>query len=151
MIPSHPSERLPELMAAYAAAEYLVPSLRCTIRVDELCPEADAWLEEAGLDTWVFITAWNPWSVVLPQEENAARHHKLLALVGHLPHLHGIGRDLSGAAPDEEGLLVGGLSLEEGVHLAQELDQAAILFARYREPVQLVAGATPPILTDYSG
>lgn len=134
-----------ELLAAYARATYRVdlPSGAVFLQVSAPAPEIDRRLAAKGLSGFAFLSAANPGSVVLSDEENRRRHLQL----GE--RLHALG--LSGIAGEsyetasggwrEASLLVCGIEREAAIALAREFGQMALLYGRIGGPVELVPAA----------
>ena len=125
-----------ELEAAYLVTDYRVedfPTGPFTIRINE---SSDAL---AGLD-WAFITACNPRSVLLSDEENARRMADLETAVrqGGWRYFHGQGVGKDHKWPPEPSLLIVGIKEPESVELAKAFGQNAIVAGRPGEPARLV-------------
>jgi hypothetical protein len=121
-----------ELVSAYAATDFIVfdEGEEWAINVGQDSPRVDRLLERFVVETATIVTAYNPRSRVLTPEENAARHHSLCAILKEQewPFLLGEGRDPSGRWIPEIECIVFGTSLEEGLMLARQFDQNAIVF-----------------------
>ncbi|HLJ12219.1 MAG TPA: DUF3293 domain-containing protein [Planctomycetaceae bacterium] len=126
----------------YEATDYWVddaPGGPFRICCGEQSPELDRALSEAGAHDWVYITACNPLSQALSDQENASRmldlEARLRAMSCVVFHGRGVGR--IGNWPAEPSLLVMGLSVDEGLNLGREFGQAAIVAGRRGEPARL--------------
>lgn len=79
-------------------------------------------------DSFAIITAWNPASRRLPDEENAARNRDLeadLVRLGHAPvACVGVGRD----GWSEPSFLVPGIALDEALALGRRYEQNAVVW-----------------------
>jgi len=124
------------LEAAYLVTDYRVedsPTGPFTIRIGEL----DAAL--AGLE-WAFVTACNPRSVLLSDEENTRRMADFEKAVQHNGwrcfHGEGVGRDRRW--PPEPSLLIVDIKEPEAIELAKAFGQNAIVAGRPGEPARLV-------------
>lgn len=111
-----------------------------TALVDRHIPEMDALLERLAARSGVFITAWNPRSVVLSPERNAAAAERLAARVAGegfraLPH-RGVSADP--AWHPEEGLFVLDIDFDYAVAMAADFGQNAITVVRLGEPARLL-------------
>lgn len=84
------SEVTPELIQAYESTSFCARTPDpLVIRVGHLSEPLDRILDKVGLDTWAFITASNPRSDRLTDEDNAARNKQLLADVDtYQPHVY---------------------------------------------------------------
>ncbi|MBO0699096.1 MAG: DUF3293 domain-containing protein [Zavarzinella sp.] len=125
-----------ELEAAYWATDYRVddaPGGPFVIRIGECCDRL------AGAE-WAFVTACNPRSVCLSDEENARRTAELDAAVGErgwtVYRGHGVGRD--GTWPPEPSLLIVGIAEADALGLAKRFGQNAIVAGRAGGPARLV-------------
>lgn len=123
------------LESAFLATDYEVdgPSGRFVIRIGELCDAIPA-------GTWAYITACNPRSRRLPDDENDRRMRQLEAELRAKGFQFWRGqsraRDLSW--PPEASLLVLDISREQAIRLGQRLDQWAIVFGKRGHRAELV-------------
>lgn len=130
----------PALLAAYRAAEYVIPvgGRVCRFRVD--CPmpaPLAAWLDAEGPAGW--LSAFNPGSRQLPILENLRRHQALwhrLQAEGFTASA-GYAADPAGTWPDETSLLVPGIGLPRLNRLALEFGQVAFLWLEPGKPARL--------------
>lgn len=127
--------------AAYRAARYRVQDGEGTveIRIGKASLDADALLAGHGVAQGVLVTAWNPGSAPQSEDRNEEAGRALAAELdrrglARLPHLS--------SAPDggweEHGFLVLGMDAGDGLDLARDFGQAAI--------VHLRAGLAPALL-----
>jgi len=134
----------PSLEAAYRNTDYWVddaPGEPFAIRVDENNLDLDVLLTELGEFHWAFVTACNPKSLWLSDEENAERMRELEMAVERRGlrcfHGHGQGRDDNWPA-EPSLLLVGESAIPEAIELASEFEQNAIVVGQLGEPARLV-------------
>lgn len=120
-----------ELAAAYRATTYRVflPGGALDLRLDQASPELSAWLADNEIARWVVVTAWNPGSECLSDQQNVARQSALevrLLEQGFEPFA---GENLADAGdwPAEDTCFVAGMACDRGRELAQEFGQAAIV------------------------
>lgn len=115
------------LISAYLRTRYEVWAPRFTIRIGVRHPGLDAWL---GGQCWAFITAWNPGSQPLPEEENHSRQNELEAALreGGWSYFPGAGVPEETGWRPEESFLVAGIPLEEALELGRRFGQYAILW-----------------------
>jgi len=109
-------------------------------RVGEPVQEMDALLERLAARSGVFITAWNPRSVVLSPESNAAAAALLAARVATegfraLPHC---GFSADPAWRPEEGLFVLDIDFDYAVAMAADFGQNAIAAVLIGQPAFLL-------------
>lgn len=145
-----------ELWQAYASTRFRVDgdarARRATfdLRHGQSSPSIDRILSERGVESWAFITAWNPDSRELSEVENARRNADLRSEIERrgffaLPGA-GVGEDP--AWTPEESLLVLGIRREEALQLGRRFGQKAILVGVRARPAKLVDCATGE---DYDG
>nr|WP_296747520.1 DUF3293 domain-containing protein [Thioalkalivibrio sp.] len=139
------------LLAAYRAAEYVVPigARLCPFRADRPAPgPLDAWLADNGPAGW--LSAFNPGSRRLPILDNLRRHDALWRRLRSqgLPALAGYAVDPAGEWPDETSLLVPGIGLERLNRLALDFGQVAFLWLEPGQSVRmLLADPSGPLST----
>ena len=121
-----------ELLAAYTATDFVVfdGGEHWALNVGVASPRVDALLDRHGVDRATIVTAFNPRSRALAPEANMARHRALVRLLEErgLPFLDGEGRDPSGQWTAETECIVFGISLAEGLEIAQRFEQNAVVF-----------------------
>ncbi len=131
-----------ELEQAYLATCYVVfvPPCRLRIRVGQLHPEVDQLLDEHGCRSWAYVTACNPGSVQLSEEENRLRQCCLEEEVaqGKWKFYRGEGVGDDGDWPPEQSLFIVGIGKEEAMELARRRGQAALVYGERGQPAQLV-------------
>jgi hypothetical protein len=132
----------PSLDAAYRATRYVLdlPAGPLVLRVGEPAPVLDAWLAGQGFAVWAWLTAFNPGSQRLGDDENARRQAALKSALASrsLPWIDGRALADNAGWPDESSVLVPGLPCADALALAGEFGQAAILCGRVGEPPALV-------------
>jgi hypothetical protein len=131
-----------ELAAAYEATEFWVedaPGGRFRICCDEGCPELDRLLADQGLAEWAYVTACNPGSELLAEDENDLRMRDLgQRLSGHAcVTFRGSGVGTRGDWPPEPSLLVLGIDEASARKLGAEFGQKAMVVGRRGEPARL--------------
>lgn len=136
-----PSERT-RLEAAYLRTTYRahLPDGVANIRVGQISAALDRWLSGLSNPCWAFVTASNPRSRVLSDEENIARHCELLrfARAHGWKTLEGEGVADQPGWRAERSLLIAGIEQNEAFGLARHFDQLAIVTGRRGAPAQLV-------------
>ena len=140
--------RRAHLEQVYQATAYEALGLGTSLdlRIGHAHPDLDAMLEATSRHSWAFLTAWNPGSRVLSQEENEERQGELNAVLeatlgegGEPPLLlPGRGRGLVGDWPPEESLLALGLPVLAALEVARGFGQLALLAGQRGGTAQLV-------------
>lgn len=132
-----------QLEAAYRATSYRLfgcPTGDFVIRCGKRSSRLDGLLERHVATEWAFVTACNPRSRRLDDQENATRMERLEATLRAAGYccLPGAGEANDNSWPPEPSLLVLGISEPEALALAAAFDQHAILVGRRGEPAHLV-------------
>lgn len=111
-----------------------------TLRVGEICPALAAAHKRHRVDCSAYITACNPFSQILDDEDNAERHAALGRELGQrsLASIDGIGQHPSNQWPGEASYLIFGLTLEAAKTLGTRLEQNAIVWAGADAVPQLI-------------
>lgn len=105
--------------------------LSLRLRVGEPHPFLDEMLSFRGLEEYAYVTAWNPRSEALDEEENATRQDALRRRLRERGwhFLEGVARADDGVW-EEESLLVMGIPRAEALALGREWGQHAMLVGR---------------------
>ncbi len=119
------------LLEAYVQTDYRVfgaPGF--TLRVGTRSADLARIFAEHGIATAAFITAFNPFSMELSQEENTRRQDELRDVVFTLGlrFMEGIGQHPSNGWPGEESLLILGGPLKQMRALGAQFGQNAIVW-----------------------
>jgi hypothetical protein len=122
----------PELVQAFMETEYIVqtdPAFK--MRIGQPCPELDRLLAERSAHCAAFITAWNPFSQQLSEQENKDRQQELKAKLKTrgLAFVDGIGQHPSNEWPGEPSLLIFNLNRESAKVLAAQYEQHAFVWS----------------------
>ncbi|MBS1914249.1 MAG: DUF3293 domain-containing protein [Bacteroidetes bacterium] len=130
------------LEAHYRATSYVVEAggAAVVIRIGEASLALDRLLDDLHAGSFAFITAWNPGSVPVCDDENQARNGELrerIVAMGHAA-LEGEGRADRGPWVPERSFFVPDIPLEAAVVLARRFAQRAIVFGRRGEAPELV-------------
>jgi hypothetical protein len=105
----------------------------CTIKINALVPEL------SDLNSWAFLTAWNPSPEVLSLEENRQRNQNLeedLKELG-LTYIQGLGIS-EDEQWSEESFLIENCSLEKANKLAVKYKQLAFVSGKKDEVAKLI-------------
>lgn len=111
-----------------------------TLRVGRFCPALAAVHQHHGVDCSAYITACNPFSKVLSDEANAARHAALGRKISQrsLLSIEGIRQHPSSQWLGEASFLIFGLTLEAARTMGKRLEQNAVLWAGSDAVPQLI-------------
>ena len=125
-----------ELHDAYRTTNYKVFTPEFTIKVGQLNGILNKILEATSNTSWAYITAFNPFSKELSDEENKSRQDELLKLVTKHQTYKGHGVDEKEEWPAEESVLILGITEEDAVKLGNKYEQNAIVVGSiYKEAI----------------
>lgn len=123
------------LAQAYEATTYRVKTLEGDILIRIGMPnlELDLLLNQYGVFSWAFITAWNPASVELSLFQNRQRHAEMIAHLHsrNVAYLDGIGVGDDTDWPPEQSVLTLGLNREQARELGALFGQNAVVYGEY--------------------
>jgi hypothetical protein len=131
----------PQLIRAYRETHYKVLAPEpFTLQVDQTSPELAALHRAHGVKCSAFITASNPYSQRLSDEQNQARQEEFRSELKRrsLQFYQGVGQNPSGDWPGEASFLVLGLSLEAAKVLGVKLEQNALIWSGADAVAELV-------------
>jgi len=120
-----------ETLEAYRATRYRVfAQAAIDMRIGETSAAMAALLGLHGVGSAVFVTAFNPFSQRLSDEDNAARQRRLKAHLARLGFatIAGAGIDPTGHWPAEESVLALGADRAAADDLMMEFEQNAVVF-----------------------
>jgi sugar phosphate isomerase/epimerase len=120
-----------ETLAAYRATRYRVfAHIPIDMRIGETSAAMTALLARHGAGSAVFVTAFNPFSQRLCDDDNAARQRRLKAHLARLGFatIEGAGIDPTGQWPSEESVLALGADRPAADDLMRKFEQNAVVF-----------------------
>ncbi len=130
------------LEQAYLATFYLAetPAGQLAIRIGRHHPDLDRLLAEQGCDRWAYITAYNPGSVLLGEEENQRRQRVLEEEIEQAgwAFYPGEGVGVGNSWPAEKSVLILGIGRKEAIDLAERHGQAALVSGERGRAAELV-------------
>ncbi len=120
-----------ELALAYRDTVYVaaVPKGEIIIRIGSTSTLMDELLAVEGQREWAYLSASNPGSSKLTEEENSGRFNKLRSVLTESGKVffEGYSRADDGRWPDEKSALVIGISLNEALEIGRRFGQLAIV------------------------
>ena len=131
-----------DLWRAYDQTDFYVRA--CTpelcIRIGSHHERLDRMLREHQCDAWSYITASNPASELLSDDENRSRNRELEALLKSqdLVFYRGEGVGSDSTWPAEASFLILGISREAAVHVGRQFGQNAIVCGSPGHAAELV-------------
>jgi hypothetical protein len=128
----------PKLIDAYNFTEYHVFGPEIVLRIGEHNPLLDSLLDQYHQQEWAFITAFNPQSVILSDDENKLRHAQLKDAVINYKSFEGEGVGENPPWKPERSLLVIGISESKAMDIGKAFNQNAIVMGRIHSPAELL-------------
>jgi len=121
-----------DLISAYELTNFHVQATPdFTLNVGKFSEDLKNIFRQNSLGSATFITAWNPLSKQLSDEENRFRNDMLKKelITRSLNFLDGFGQDPAGKWAGENSFLVLGISLEAAKKLGDQFEQNAIVWS----------------------
>lgn len=121
-----------DLISAYEVTNFHVKAEPAfTMNIGRLSEELKALFKQNNVSNAAFITAWNPYSKSLSEEENHARNDQLENELNtrSLKFINGFGQDPLGQWSGEDSFLVLGIDLEASKTLGIQFEQNAIVWS----------------------
>ena len=126
------SQLAPDLISAYKVTNFHVKAdPDFTLNVGKVSEELKELLKQNRVESAAFITAWNPYSKPLSDEENQSRNEQLKneLIIRSLKFIDGFGQDPLGQWAGEDSFLVLGIELEASKKLGVQFEQNAIVWS----------------------
>jgi hypothetical protein len=120
-----------ELLESYKLAHYHVDgSPSFILKIGHYSPELDHIYKTCLMKKAAFITAFNPASIELSNQENKERNQQLEEKIKtlHLCYFHGEGKCDESEGSSEESFLVFEIDQTEAIRLGKEFGQNAIVW-----------------------
>jgi hypothetical protein len=121
------------LQYAYLNTDYQVDAPGAPFKLNIGCysPELDQLHQKFGVSTSLYITAWNPFSDLLTDEENNAKQQMLVSDITDFGFdmITGRGIAQSGDWPSEESIIVLGCDEGTAITLSQKYQQNVVVFS----------------------
>lgn len=127
-----------DLINAYNSTSYNVFNPSISLRIDQLNPELDDLLVKFGEINWAYVTAYNPFSELLTDEENKERHKQLKERIEKYPFFEGEGVGTDPSWKPEQSFLILGISEANARELGKNFQQNAIVIGKHYKKAKLV-------------
>ncbi len=127
-----------DLIEAYKSSKYKVFEPDIIIEIGVLNQDVDDLLIEYKSVEWAFITAYNPYSRVLTNDENRMRHEELKESTKAYITFEGHGAGEDPAWEPELSLFIIGISKDEASLIGKRFEQNAIVFGVINKPPELL-------------
>ncbi|MFT4761301.1 MAG: hypothetical protein ACI9XO_002913 [Paraglaciecola sp.] len=132
-----------DLQSAFLATTYNATSKNGTtfhLKINEHNPAFDQFLKEENVETWAYLTAWNPNAIAHADKENKDFNTLLEQKLSNLElkYFKGFGVPEKGSDwQPEASFLILGMELENALKLGAELNQAAIVCGKIGDVAKL--------------
>jgi hypothetical protein len=129
------------LWEAYRNTIYAVSELGLELEIGIPNITLQNYLAANGFTRWAFITACNPGSVLLDDEQNAARHELLRQTLMQKNYLYfeGYGQGKTGDWPPETSFFVLEIDRETAKQMGKKFGQLAIVFGEWNAVAELLS------------
>lgn len=125
-----------DLHSYYLSTLYKVEDFKHPIVIGQTHLELEGLLSKRNVTHWSYLTAWNPKSQSLPNDENRTLFNEIHAKPSYLV-LNGLGESPDGHW-SEESFLVLGMTEKEAAFLAKKFEQNAFVCGEKGKPARLV-------------
>ena len=130
------------LMRAYQQTSFFADTSRgrLRLRIGESSGQLDELLASEAAGSWAYVTAHNPGSVPLSEDDNIRRQQRLERTVRErgFQFFRGEGIGDDGQWPPEPSLLIIGISRDQAVELGRRFGQRAIVYGETGRPAELL-------------
>ena len=126
------------LIEAYKNTKYKVFGSTITIEIGKFNQDLNNLILNHNSNEWAFITAYNPYSKVLTNDENKIRHYELKELTENYVTFegHGVGEDPTWEP--ELSLFIIGISKVEASKIGKKFEQNAIVYGELNNSAELI-------------
>ncbi|MGI8597760.1 MAG: DUF3293 domain-containing protein [Chitinophagaceae bacterium] len=118
------------LKQAYQKTSYFIFDSPIVIRIGQHNAELESLLKQHTATSWAFITAYNPYSKELTDEENKKRHFELVHVVSSYTYFEGEGVGEDENWKPEKSLLILEISKDDAMKIGKQFGQNAIVFGK---------------------
>ena len=126
------------IIDAYKNTKYKVFEPTITIEIGKFNKDLNNLILNHNSNEWAFITAYNPYSKVLTNDENKIRHYELKELTENYVTFegHGVGEDPTWEP--ELSLFIIGISKDDASEIGKKFEQNAIVYGVVNNPPELL-------------
>ena len=126
------------LIEAYKNTKYKVFGSTITIEIGKFNQDLNNLILNHNSNEWAFITAYNPYSKVLTNDENKIRHYELKELTENYVTFegHGVGEDPTWEP--ELSLFIIGIMKVEASKIGKKFEQNAIVYGELNNSPELI-------------
>lgn len=127
-------------LQAYLNTTYTIENPELHIKIGEANHALNVFLFDNNSYSWAFISAFNPFSSLLSDEENERRHNDLVENVKAKKwrYREGKGMPADENWKSEKSLLILDISKPDAIRMGKAFNQNAIVFGRLNQAPELV-------------
>lgn len=129
---------LENIISIYEKAIYRIEELNYNIKINDFNSILDKYLEDNKFDNWAIITAYNPMSELIPEEENIKANAELEEDIKHYQKLKSQGLDPLGKWPEEKGYIIFDIDEEKAKEIGKKYKQRAIVYSNKNEKARII-------------
>lgn len=126
------------LLEAYKNTKYKIFEPDIIIEIGKSNQDLDSLLLKHNSTQWAFITAYNPYSRVLANDENKMRHDELKELTKSYITFEGYGVGEDPTWEPELSLFIIGISKDDASLIGKEFEQNAIVYGKTNSEPELI-------------
>ncbi len=129
-----------QTLQAYLNTTYVTEKPALSIKIGENNMPMNVFLFDNNSFVWAFVSASNPYSSILPEDENALRHKDLMEEVKAMKfrYCEGIGIPSDESWKAEKSLLILDITKKEAIELGKKYNQNAIVVGRINQAPELI-------------
>jgi hypothetical protein len=127
-------------LQAYLETTYVTKKPELSIKIGEINRALNIFLFDNNCFFWAFVSAYNPYSSILSDDENELLHKELIEKVKSmkLRYCEGAGIPSDESWKAEKSLLILDISKKDAIALGKEYKQNAIVFGKLNQAPELV-------------
>lgn len=128
------------LFKLYQNTNYKIDSPEIYIQLDKKNSEIDLLLKKENKNSWAFLSAYNPYSILVPEEQNFANQNRLKNILKEENYslYDGTGSSKDHSFPEEKNFLILGITLNRAIELGLEFEQTAFIYAELDSVAKLI-------------
>ena len=127
-------------LQAYLSTSYVTEKPDLSIKIGEMNRPLNVFLFDNNSFFWAFVSASNPYSSMLSDNENELLHNNLIEIVkeNKFRFVEGLGVPSDESWKAEKSLLILDISKKEAIELGKHFNQNAIVFGQLNQVPELV-------------
>ena len=127
------------LLQDYYKTDYIIFKPKIIINIDKKTPNVDKILKKVEKNSWAYITAYNPMSILKTEEENLISQKNLIKEIEkEFIFFEGEGKGINSEWKAEKSILIIVISKEKSIEIGNKYNQKAIVFGYINESAKLI-------------